>query len=121
MIQVNTVGLLTENASSTLDFYKNVLEIERIQNLGNKHGLTLFKLESRRIEVEETIIQIRDRLKKCFNASKQRLRLVCSLKDTVEKLKNNGAAISEAMGCCTVSDPNGIEWQLSDINERSLN
>jgi len=118
MIQITAFGLLAENAGASIEFYRRVLALERVMQLNNYNNMTLLRIESPRVEIEQTCIEIHDRPNRQYSSERQRLRLVCDLDSTVSAL--NRAGIEICSDSHEFTDINGINWQLSDHQKRCL-
>lgn len=118
MIQITPVGLMAENAGASIEFYRNVLALERVINMRDYDNMTLLRLESPRIEVEQTCIEIYDRPNRPYRNNHQKLRLICDIEPTVAAL--NQAGIATDAENLHFTDINGISWQLSDRQKRCL-
>ena len=119
MIQITAFGLLAENAGDSVEFYRNVLALERVVPLSQYEDMTLLRIESPRVEIEQTCIEIHDRPNRQYNCERQRLRLVCDLASTKAALDRAGITISSDSN--EFADINGIYWQLSDLQKRCFN
>jgi len=118
MIQITAFGLLAENAGASVEFYRDVLALERVMQLSDYESMTLLRIESPRVEIEQTCIEIHDRPNRQYSSERQRLRLVCDLASTTAALDRAGIEISSDSH--EFIDINGINWQLSDQQKRCL-
>ena len=116
MQEITPVGILSENASASLEFYRKVLRIERvqIQNLvENNRAQALLRLESPKIEVNCTETRISDRPGKARSQINQRLKFWCTDADELKvRLKDNRIAVFENSGRASFLDLNGINWDI---------
>ncbi|MBU1108727.1 MAG: hypothetical protein KKB51_18775 [Candidatus Riflebacteria bacterium] len=118
MIQITPVGLLAENAGASIEFYRTVLALERVIRMQDYDNMTLLRVESPRIEIEQTCIEIYDRPNRPYSNSRQKLRLICDVEPTVAAL--NQAGIATDADNLEFTDINGISWQLSDHKKRYI-
>jgi hypothetical protein len=118
MIQITAFGLLAENAGASVEFYRDVLALERVMQLSDYESMTLLRIESPRVEIEQTCIEIHDRPNRQYSSERQRLRLICDLASTTAALDRAGIEISSDSH--EFIDINGINWQLSDQQKRCL-
>ncbi len=117
MIEITAFGMLAENADDSIEFYRRVLALERVLRVKNYDNMTLLRIESPRVEIEQTRIEITDRPNRPYNSDRQRLRLVCDLAATSDSLAKAGIEVGENYD---FTDINGVSWQLSDILKRRL-
>ena len=118
MIQITPVGLMAENASTSIEFYRTVLALERVTRIRDYDNLTLLRVESPRVEIEQTCIEICDRPNRPYSNSRQKLRLICDIEPTVAAL-NRAGIITDAENL-EFTDINGISWQLTDRQKHCL-
>jgi hypothetical protein len=85
-----------------------------IKNYGNQ---TLLRIESPRIELEQTCITIHDRPNCPYSGSRQRLKLLCDPATTITALSKIGIEVDDTLA---FTDINGITWQLGDTQKRRL-
>ncbi|PKL48051.1 MAG: hypothetical protein CVV42_11255 [Candidatus Riflebacteria bacterium HGW-Riflebacteria-2] len=117
MLEITAFGMLAENAGASIDFYHGVLALERVLRVRDYNNMTLLRIESPRVEIEQTCIEIIDRPNRPYSSNRQRLRLICDLTDTTEALTRAGVEVGENH---EFTDINGVSWQLSDRLKRQL-
>lgn len=117
MIEITAFGMLAENASASIEFYRKVLALERVLRVKNYDDMTLLRIESPRVEIEQTCIEINDRPNRPYISNRQRLRLVCDLTATTDALAKAGIEVGDNY---VFTDINGVSWQLSDVLKRRL-
>jgi len=117
MNEITAFGMLAENAGASIEFYRGVLALERVLRVGNYQEMTLLRIESPRVEIEQTCIEIIDRPNRPYRNDRQRLRLICDLAETTRALADAGVEISDNN---EFTDINGVSWQLSDRLRRQL-
>lgn len=120
MQEITPVGIATENLNDSISFYRQVLGINRIHQLGNQYGMPVIRLESPSIEIDSTLIATFDRPDSNFRQHNQQLRLVCDLEKTLDALEKHGINVTEENGTYRFKDVNGLTWNLSDVKRRSL-
>lgn len=117
MIEITAFGMLAEDAGASIEFYRRVLALERVLSVGNYQEKTLLRIESPRVEIEQTCIEIIDRPNRPYRNDRQRLRLICDLVETTQALTDAGVELSDNN---EFTDINGVSWQLSDRLRRRL-
>jgi catechol 2,3-dioxygenase-like lactoylglutathione lyase family enzyme len=118
MNAITPVGIMTENLSESLHFYRQVLQIKRVQKLksqaSDKFAGDILRLESPEIEVCSTETRIFDRAVANYHSATTRLRLSCSdLEALKDRLIQNRTNILETQGKLGFIDLNGINWDLT--------
>jgi catechol 2,3-dioxygenase-like lactoylglutathione lyase family enzyme len=119
MNQITPVGVATENAGASISFYRRILGIRQIHNMGVLHGMPILRLESPDIEIDSTMIAAFDRSGNPFRQHNQRLRLICNPEKTIQALHSAGIEVTEENGQYRFSDINGLTWFLSDRQNRA--
>lgn len=119
MQEIVPVGVLAENPQQSLNFYRKIMKIQRVQllssNASGEFSGALLRLESPQIEVNSTQTRIVDR-KKSFRQTFQRLKYWCEDIDTLkEKLLQIKLPVFETSGRFSFLDPNGINWDICPI------
>lgn len=115
---VTPIGVIVSDKDKSYKFYKEVMEIERVQTLkkvflNNFEGYIL-RLESPEIEVFETEAQIRDRpafpiIKKVYNIQYKPI----NFGNVVSKLSKFGVNLDQSLnGKICFEDLNGLNWEL---------
>ena len=117
MIEITAFGMLAENAGASIEFYRRTLALERVLRVKDYDKMTLLRIESPRVEIEQTCIEINDRPNRPYNSNHQRLRLICDLETTAVALARAGIEVGENL---EFTDINGVSWQLSDRLKRRL-
>lgn len=121
MNEITPVGIMTDNLSESLHFYRNVLKIRRVQQVASQasgeFSGDILKLESPDIEVCLTETRIFDRPVANFSSGTNRLRLFCNdmegLKNRLQQTRTN---LLETDGKVGFIDLNGINWDISCSN-----
>mgnify|MGYP000867185330 CR=1 FL=1 len=117
MIEITAFGMLAENAGASIEFYRRVLALERVMRVKDYNQVTLLRIESPRVEIEQTCIEIVDRPNRPYSSTRQRLRLICDLAETSKALAIAGIEVADNH---EFTDINGVSWQLSDRLNRHL-
>lgn len=117
MIEITAFGMLAKDAGASIDFYRKTLALERVVRLKDYDSMALLRIESPRVEIEQTCIEINDRPNRPYNGYRQKLRLICDLETTASELARAGIELSSEQ---EFTDINGISWQLSDSQKRCL-
>lgn len=121
MIEITPIGIIAGDVAISTNFYRQVLGIKTIRRMGNMEGMPVLRLESPAIEIDSTMIATFDRHTNNYQTHTQRLRLICSLEQTVTALKQAGIDVNEENGRYHFIDMNGLTWHLSDNLSRHLN
>ncbi len=121
MIEITPIGVVTDDIVSSTAFYRKIMGIECVHNMGSQAGMPLLRLESPEIEVDSTMSAIFDRSSKGFREHNQRLRLICNISKTIAVLSEAGVSVKEENGHYSFCDPNGLTWHLSDQQNRTIN
>jgi uncharacterized glyoxalase superfamily protein PhnB len=117
MIEITAFGMLAENAGASIEFYRRVLALERVMRVKDYNQMTLLRIESPRVEIEQTCIEIIDRPNRPYSNTRQRLRLICDLTETSKALAQAGIEVGKNH---EFTDINGVSWQLSEQLNRRL-
>lgn len=117
MLEITAFGMLAEDAGASIEFYRRVLALERVVRVKDCDSMALLRIESPRVEIEQTCIEINDRPNRPYSGYRQKLRLICDLATTADKLAQAGIELSAEQ---EFTDINGIAWQLSDRQKRFL-
>jgi hypothetical protein len=123
MQEVTPVGIMTTKPVESHNFYRKILQIPRVQTSTNRQdnefGAAVLRLESPAIEINSTRILIKDRNKKSYSKTTQRLKLCCNDLEILKKrLLQEKIEILSNGGRLSFIDLNGINW---DIYEKQLN
>ncbi len=118
MIQITPIGVATENIEASINFYRRILGISRIQNLGDQYGMKVLRLESPLIDVNSVEITSFDRQVNRFHQHNQHLTLLCDVKEVLKRLEVQGIEVSIENDRYRFVDCNGLTWYLADRSMR---
>ncbi len=116
MNEIIPVGILTNDVAASLQFYRKVLKIQRVQHSQNlaKQDFDMLKLESPDIEINSTETKIVDRPDHHYTSLTQHLRLYCKdIENVKTRLLSNQVTPAEHNGRLSFLDLNGIKWDLT--------
>ncbi|GAB4271044.1 MAG: hypothetical protein Kow0029_08320 [Candidatus Rifleibacteriota bacterium] len=119
MKEIIPIGIIAEDTSASINFYRKVIGVQRVQVVctpaaGELEGSVL-RLESPDIELNSTEVRIRDRASASIERINQRIKFHCNdIEDLKARLLANRVQTLENNGKYSFVDLNGINWDIAE-------